>query len=93
MRSDRNGSCDANSRLRAFNVCYRPACPEGGFGVGVGAAAKEQTAGMGLVRRFSRPLTYFFGRCPVVPHDGALFLRRSVVGAYYRPSGHGSGFT
>ena len=31
MRSDRNGSCDANSRLRAFNVCYRPACPEGGF--------------------------------------------------------------
>jgi hypothetical protein len=35
MRSDRNGSCDANSRLRAFNVCYRPACPEGGFGVGV----------------------------------------------------------
>jgi len=35
MRSDRNGSWDANSRLRAFNVCHRPACPEGGFGVGV----------------------------------------------------------
>jgi hypothetical protein len=67
MRSDRNGSCDANSRLRAFNVCYRPECPEGGFGVGVGAAAQEQTAGMG---RFSRPLTYFFGLCPVVLHGG-----------------------
>ena len=82
MRSDRNGSCDANSRLRAFNVCYRPACPEGGFGVGVGAAAQEQTAGMGLVRRFSRPLTYFFGLCPVVLHGGALlftaFSRRRV---------------
>ena len=48
---------------------------------------------MGLVRRFSRPLTYFFGLCPVVLHGGALFLRRSVVGAYYRPSGQGSGFT
>jgi len=72
MRSDRNGSCDANSRLRAFNVCYRPACPDGGFGVGVGAAAQEQTAGMGLVRRFSRPLTYFFG----VPRRPA---RRGIV--------------
>jgi hypothetical protein len=39
----------------AINVCYRPACPEGGVGVGVGAAAQEQTAGMGPVRRFSRP--------------------------------------
>ena len=36
---------------------------------------------MGLVRRFSRPLTYFFGLCPVVLHGGALFLLRSVVGA------------
>lgn len=97
MRSDRNGSCDANSRLRAFNVCYRPACPEGGFGVGVGAAAQEQTAGMGLVRRFSKPLTYFFGLCPVVLHRGALFYgvqssaRRSARGAgnqFFRLSGN-----
>ena len=35
---------------------------------------------MGLVRRFSRPLTYFFGLCPVVLHGGALLLRCSVVG-------------
>ena len=62
-----------------FAIGWR--APEGGFGVGVGAAAQEQTAAMGLVRRFSRPLTYFFGLCPVVLHGGALFLRRSVVGA------------
>jgi hypothetical protein len=55
--------------------------PRGVSVLGLGAAAQEQTAGMGLVRRFSRPLTYFFGLCPVVLHGGALFLRRSVVGA------------
>jgi hypothetical protein len=42
---------------------------------------------MGLVRRFSRPLTYFFGLCPVVLHDGHSFYdvqssaRRSARGA------------
>ena len=50
-------------------------------GLEVSAPPKSRLAGMGLVRRFSRPLTYFFGLCPVVLHGGALFLRRSVVGA------------
>jgi hypothetical protein len=39
--------------------------PEGDVCRGRGErAAQEQTAGMGLVRRFSRPLTYLFGLCP-----------------------------
>ena len=54
-----------------------------GVGVGVGAAAQGTPAGMGLVRRFSRPLGYFFGLWPVVLHGGALFFttfsRRRVL--------------
>ena len=56
--------------------------PEGDFGVGVEVSAPPKSRlQVGLVRRFSRPLTYFFGLCPVVLHGGALLLRRSVVGA------------
>jgi hypothetical protein len=45
-------------------------------GLEVSAPPKSRLAGMGLVRRFSRPLIYFFDRCPVVLHGGALFLPR-----------------
>jgi len=55
--------------------------PRGVSVLGLGAAAQEQTAGMGLVRRFQQAPDVLLRTGPVVLHGGALFLRRSVVGA------------
>jgi hypothetical protein len=51
-------------------------------------AAQEQTAGMGLVRRFSRPLTYFFDCAPSSCAAGHCFYAVYLVASKVCATAH-----